>query len=189
MKKSSFIIGTIFGITLTGTSVLALTPIDNSPFKDVPNDHWAVYEVDWAKGWKVMNGFEDGTFGGDKNTTRYELAKTLANYDNVRHPEVSEMKDEMENLKREIKELNLASEGVIPLASSELAPGETSYLVCKSAKYNWIYTSEFPYAPFYGERYDNEGNKIEDKSELNDCVRTTKNFWESIVGLTAKIDQ
>ena len=46
-------------------------------FRDVPDDHWAAKAVNLMGTLKVMEGYGDGTFRGDKNMTRYEAALVL----------------------------------------------------------------------------------------------------------------
>lgn len=46
-------------------------------FKDVPDDHWAIKDIEWAKNAGLMKGYDDGTFGLGKNITREELAVVL----------------------------------------------------------------------------------------------------------------
>ncbi|MGB9780604.1 N-acetylmuramoyl-L-alanine amidase [Caldanaerobacter sp.] len=46
-------------------------------FKDVPDNHWAIKDIEWAKNVGLMKGYDDGTFGLGKNITREELAVVL----------------------------------------------------------------------------------------------------------------
>ena len=46
-------------------------------FSDVPDSHWAANAVNLMAATKVMEGYGDGTFKGDRNMTRYEAALTL----------------------------------------------------------------------------------------------------------------
>lgn len=171
----------ILTFVLTASGAAALTPLI-SPFKDVQEDHWAFSDVVWAKNWGFMKGYEDETFRGDNAVSRYELTKVLSNYDGIRHPEVGNMADEIFTLKNEVAQLKLEVAADFPVDHSELAPGATSYLVCKSALDNSrVYTTEFPYAPFEGVRYDANGNSINEKVEVKDCVRTTQEYYDSKV--------
>lgn len=47
-------------------------------FIDVPTDHWAADAVKFLASKGINEGYEDGTFRGDKNMTRYEVAAMLA---------------------------------------------------------------------------------------------------------------
>jgi N-acetyl-anhydromuramyl-L-alanine amidase AmpD len=46
-------------------------------FKDVPDDHWAIEDIEWAKNLGLVKGYDDGTFGLGKNITREELVVVL----------------------------------------------------------------------------------------------------------------
>jgi len=49
-----------------------------NPFQDVPRDHWAYDAIStlWQAG--LVEGYPDGTFGGDRFFTRYEMAMVFA---------------------------------------------------------------------------------------------------------------
>ena len=49
-------------------------PAVSSVFPDVPNDHWAKNAVDLLGSLKIMEGYGDGTFRGDRPMTRFEAA-------------------------------------------------------------------------------------------------------------------
>ncbi|MBE6099226.1 MAG: hypothetical protein E7197_04150 [Anaerovibrio sp.] len=49
-----------------------------NPFADVPADHWAYDAVSELTSKGVVNGFPDGTFRGNQNMTRYEMAQIVA---------------------------------------------------------------------------------------------------------------
>ena len=49
-----------------------------NPFSDVPADHWAYDAVTQLAADGVINGYGDGTFRGDRNITRYEMAQMVA---------------------------------------------------------------------------------------------------------------
>ena len=53
-------------------------PATPSAFSDVPNNHWAAKSVNLLAALKVMEGYGDGTFRGDRNMTRYEAGIMLA---------------------------------------------------------------------------------------------------------------
>ena len=45
-----------------------------NPFSDVPRDHWAYDAVTQLAADGVIEGYGDGTYRGDRNITRYEMA-------------------------------------------------------------------------------------------------------------------
>ena len=49
-----------------------------NPFSDVPADHWAYDAVAQLAQDGVVNGYGDGTYRGQKNITRYEMAQIIA---------------------------------------------------------------------------------------------------------------
>jgi len=50
----------------------------SNPFSDVPRDHWAYDAVTKLAADGVVEGYGDGTFRGDRNITRYEMAQMVA---------------------------------------------------------------------------------------------------------------
>jgi len=49
-----------------------------NPFSDVPQGHWAYDAVSQLAKDGVIDGYGDGTFNGQKNITRYEMAQMVA---------------------------------------------------------------------------------------------------------------
>ena len=49
------------------------------PFSDVPDDHWAYNDVTDLANEGIIEAYMDGTFMGNKNATRYEVAVMVAN--------------------------------------------------------------------------------------------------------------
>lgn len=56
-----------------GVSALAA-----NPFSDVSTDDWAYQAVSDLSDQRVVEGYPDGTFKGERNITRYELAQIIA---------------------------------------------------------------------------------------------------------------
>ena len=48
-----------------------------NPFSDIPDEHWARTAVCDIAAENIMGGYPDGTFRGNRNITRYELALIL----------------------------------------------------------------------------------------------------------------
>lgn len=81
MKKTLVVVLTlVFVFAFTSTSLAA-----NTSFTDVPSNHWAYGAVSQLAKAGLVDGFEDGTFRGDKTISRYEFAiitaKALDRYD------------------------------------------------------------------------------------------------------------
>ena len=57
-------------------------PYDDSAadagFSDVASDAWYAPYVNYAAANNIVSGYEDGTFGSDKNITRGEVAKVVS---------------------------------------------------------------------------------------------------------------
>ena len=49
-----------------------------NPFSDVSPDDWAYQAVSDLSDQGVVEGYPDGTFKGERNMTRYELAQVIA---------------------------------------------------------------------------------------------------------------
>ena len=49
-----------------------------NPFSDVPKDHWAYDAVTELAKDGVIEGYGDGTYRGEQNITRYEMAQMVA---------------------------------------------------------------------------------------------------------------
>ena len=49
-----------------------------NPFSDVSTDDWAYQAVSDLSDQGVVEGYPDGTFKGERNMTRYELAQVIA---------------------------------------------------------------------------------------------------------------
>ena len=64
---------------LAATAVLgATTAFANNPFSDVSSDSWAYQAVSQLAAAGVVNGYPDGTFKGQKEITRFEMAQMIA---------------------------------------------------------------------------------------------------------------
>lgn len=71
MKKTLLLAMTIaMGITASAYAA--------NPFSDVPAGHWAYDAVNKLAAEGVVEGYPDGTYGGDRLMTRYEMAQIVA---------------------------------------------------------------------------------------------------------------
>lgn len=71
MKKTLLLAMTIaMGITASAYAA--------NPFSDVPAGHWAYDAVNKLAAEGVVEGYPDGTYGGDRMMTRYEMAQIVA---------------------------------------------------------------------------------------------------------------
>ncbi len=74
MKKS--VIAALTGALVVGAT--ATTFAAANPFSDVPAGHWAYNSVTKLASEGVIEGYGDGTFLGNRNITRYEMAQMIA---------------------------------------------------------------------------------------------------------------
>ena len=70
--KKSLVLAMAMALGVTASAYAA------NPFSDVPAGHWAYDSVNKLAAAGVVDGYGDGTFGGDKLMTRYEMAQIVA---------------------------------------------------------------------------------------------------------------
>ena len=75
IMKKNFVVKLILAMLL-GVSATVFSAAN--PFSDVPAGHWAYNSVAKLAAEGVIEGYGDGTFRGDRNITRYEMATLLA---------------------------------------------------------------------------------------------------------------
>ena len=72
--KKALVIAVAVAVALTaGVSAYAA-----NPFSDVTPDDWAYQAISDLSDQGVVEGYPDGTFKGERNMTRYELAQIIA---------------------------------------------------------------------------------------------------------------
>ena len=70
--KKSLTLATTLALGVTASAYAA------NPFSDVPQGHWAYDSVQQFTVAGVIEGYDEGAFGGDKLLTRYEMAQVVA---------------------------------------------------------------------------------------------------------------
>ena len=70
--KKSLVLAMAMALGVTASAYAA------NPFSDVPAGHWAYDSVNKLAAAGVVDGYVDGTYGGDKLMTRYEMAQIVA---------------------------------------------------------------------------------------------------------------
>ncbi len=70
--KKSLVLAMAMALGVTASAYAA------NPFSDVPAGHWAYDAVNKLAAEGVVDGYPDGTYGGDKLITRYEMAQIVA---------------------------------------------------------------------------------------------------------------
>ena len=66
--KKSLVLAMAMALGVTASAYAA------NPFSDVPAGHWAYDAVNKLAAAGVIDGYGDGTYGGNKLMTRYEMA-------------------------------------------------------------------------------------------------------------------
>ena len=70
--KKSLVLAAVIALGVTASAYAA------NPFSDVPQGHWAYDAVSKLAAEGVVDGYPDGTYGGDRLMTRYEVAQIVA---------------------------------------------------------------------------------------------------------------
>ena len=107
--KKSLVLAMAMALGVTASAYAA------NPFSDVPAGHWAYDSISKLAAAGVIDGYGDGTFGGDKLMTRYEMAQIVAkamakgaNVDKL----AAEFVDELENLGVRVANLEKKADNV-----------------------------------------------------------------------------
>jgi len=112
MKKKALVAAILAATTLSATPAFAA----QNPFKDMPEGHWAYDAVNMLVKDGVVEGYGDGTFGGDKLMNRYEMAEIVANaakkYGSVGMKDKGAIKKLQREFKAELKDMDARLAGV-----------------------------------------------------------------------------
>lgn len=73
MKKLAVLLAVVAVAALSAPAFSA-----TNPFMDVPMNHWAYDAIGQLAAHGILSGFPDGTYKGQQQTTRYEMASALA---------------------------------------------------------------------------------------------------------------
>ena len=107
--KKSLVLAMAMALGVTASAYAA------NPFSDVPAGHWAYDAVNKLAAEGVVDGYPDGTYGGDKLMTRYEMAqivaKAMANGANV-DKLAAEFADELDSLGVRVANLEKKADNV-----------------------------------------------------------------------------
>ena len=118
MKKTvAAALAAAFVVGVSGTTFAAA-----NPFSDVPAGHWAYNSVAKLAAEGVIEGYGDGTYRGDRNITRYEMAQMVAKA-MAKNPQgaskadldrlAAEFRDELDALGVRVSELEKYSDKVV----------------------------------------------------------------------------
>ena len=167
--KKSLVLAMAMALGVTASAYAA------NPFSDVPAGHWAYDAVNKLAAEGVVTGYPDGTFGGDKLMTRYEMAqivaKAMANGANV-DKLAAEFADELDSLGVRVANLEKKADNVKITGQIRAAYGDsdeggnygklrTRLFVNGQINEDWSYTGRFQ------NEQDYTNNEGDDDIDLN----------------------
>ena len=130
-----------FAVMLASTAVLGITTaFAANPFSDVTPDSWAYQSVSQLASAGIINGYPDGTFKGQKDITRFEMAqmvaKAMANQDRANAEQqamINRLADEFSN---ELNNLGVRVGRLEDRVGNVKVTGDVRFLVRHSSKKN-----------------------------------------------------
>ena len=179
--KKSLVLAMAMALGVTASAYAA------NPFSDVPAGHWAYDAVNKLAAEGVVTGYPDGTFGGDKLMTRYEMAqivaKAMANGANV-DKLAAEFADELDSLGVRVANLEKKADNVKITgqirASYRDADDQghegrlrTRLFVNGAINEDWTYTGRFENSQYY-DAADDKAKTGDDEVKLNWAYVTGK---------------
>ena len=185
--KKSLVLAMAMALGVTASAYAA------NPFSDVPAGYWAYDAVNKLAAEGVVDGYPDGTYGGDKLMTRYEMAQIVAkamakgaNVDKL----AAEFADELDSLGVRVANLekkadNVKITGQIRAsyrdvdgdAKSHQGRLRTRLFVNGAINEDWTYTGRFENNQYYAESADAKGV---DRGEYGDDE--VKLNWAYVTG-------
>ena len=182
--KKSLVLAMAMALGVTASAYAA------NPFSDVPAGHWAYGAVNKLAAEGVVDGYPDGTYGGDKLMTRYEMAQIVAkamakgaNVDKL----AAEFADELDSLGVRVANLEKKSDNVKITGQIRASYRDaddkghegrlrTRLFVNGTINEDWTYIGRFENSQYFdGKDADGKsyGNKGEDEVKFN---------WAYVVG-------
>ena len=168
--KKSLVLAMAMALGVTASAYAA------NPFSDVPAGHWAYDAVNKLAAEGVVDGYPDGTYGGDKLMTRYEMAQIVAkamakgaNVDKL----AAEFADELDSLGVRVANLekkadNVKITGQIRASYRDVDGGSKSYegrlrtrlFVNGAINEDWTYTGRFENSQYYTDESGDDEVKL-----------------------------
>ena len=166
--KKSLVLAMAMALGVTASAYAA------NPFSDVPAGHWAYDAVNKLAAEGVVDGYPDGTYGGDKLMTRYEMAQIVAkamakgaNVDKL----AAEFADELDSLGVRVANLekkadNVKITGQIRASyrdvdgtnGSNVGRLRTRLFVNGTINEDWAYTGRFENNQYFTNHEENGGD-------------------------------
>ena len=183
--KKSLVLAMAMALGVTASAYAA------NPFSDVPAGHWAYDAVNKLAAEGVVDGYPDGTYGGDKLMTRYEMAQIVAkamakgaNVDKL----AAEFADELDSLGVRVANLEKKSDNVKITGQIRASYRDvddkghegrlrTRLFVNGTINEDWTYIGRFENSQYFdGKDADGKsyGNKGEDEVKFNWAYVTGK---------------
>ena len=91
-------------------------------FSDIPRNHWAAKAVVFLADAGILNGYEDNSYRGERNITRYEMAQMIFNYSKKGNPNL-QSKNRIENPFGDVPAGHWAYNAVTSLAYLRIVEG------------------------------------------------------------------
>lgn len=143
MKKRFLKTAVLSALTVT-FAVPAFAADSHELFGDVPTGHWAYDAVMSLGEAGLVDGYEDGSFGGDRTLTRYEMAKIVDNLmeqsdTSEEHKalidelatefagELDSLRDDVKEVKEEQERISFSGDARIRYAALEDSGDKTDY--------------------------------------------------------------
>ena len=177
--KKSLVLAMAMALGVTASAYAA------NPFSDVPAGHWAYDAVNKLAAEGVVDGYPDGTYGGDKLMTRYEMAQIVAkamakgaNVDKL----AAEFADELDSLGVRVANLEKKADNVKITGQIRMSYRDndndqagnsgrlrTRLFVNGTINEDWTYTGRFENNQYYHGEKENEysGATGDDDIDLN----------------------
>ena len=170
--KKSLVLAMAMALGVTASAYAA------NPFSDVPAGHWAYDAVNKLAAEGVVDGYPDGTYGGDKLMIRYEMAQIVAkamakgaNVDKL----AAEFADELDSLGVRVANLEKKSDNVkitgqirASYKSTDHSGNEgrlrTRLFLNGQINEDWTYTGRFENSQYYD---DGASTRNDDSIDLN----------------------
>ena len=167
--KKSLVLAMAMALGVTASAYAA------NPFSDVPAGHWAYDAVNKLAAEGVVDGYPDGTYGGDKLMTRYEMAQIVAkamakgaNVDKL----AAEFADELDSLGVRVANLEKKADNVkitgqirASYRSSDNSGHEgrlrTRLFLNGQINEDWTYTGRFENNQYYTGDYDSSDDDVD----------------------------
>ena len=181
-----------FATVLAATAVLGVTTaFAANPFSDVTPDSWAYQAVSQLASAGIVNGYPDGTFKGQNDITRYEMAqmvaKAMANQDRANAEQqamINRLADEFSN---ELNNLGVRVSKLEDRVGNVKVTGDAR-IRYQGSEDKGVYKD--------GSKSLTDGRarvqfnaKVNDKTEAVVRVKGGYEFGDSTNGTTAKIDR